>query len=131
MTPWRTAPCVLSSGCAPPVLAAPYRLSSAYIESSNHRYAPTPAAFWPMPPPPLSSLVDALGVGATLLPAYGKPQAAVEFQGSCTVGLLLSVTPNNRLCLVFSDPAVPPALGSSPPTERQRAYRMSLLTKPK
>ena len=36
----------------------------------------------------------AAGVGATAELAYGKPQAGVLFQMSCTVGLLLRLTPS-------------------------------------
>ena len=41
-----------------------------------------------------STSVAAAGVGATAELAYGKPQAGVLLQMSCTVGLLLRLTPS-------------------------------------
>src|SRR5207244_7035802 len=67
-----------------------YAPNSPYTRSFHIVYAVSPATCCPSVP---SMSVAAPGVGATAELPYGKPQAGVLFQTSCTVGLLFSLSP--------------------------------------
>src|SRR5438876_12389183 len=79
-----------SNGRCMPRGAERYAPNSPYTRSFHIVYAVSPATCCASVP---SMSVAAPGVGATAELPYGKPQAGVLFQTSCTVGLLFTLRP--------------------------------------
>ena len=82
---------VESNGCAVPSGDDRYAPTSAYTALFQYRNPLRPAT---SPPSVPSISVDEAEPGDTAELTYGKPQAGVLFHRSCTVGLLLILSPN-------------------------------------